>query len=194
MSKLTGVFSKFKSLDKIPITDISSHVKSKGAVFSPEDFLGNRMTYPQTLAVTQGDLEMDFAILIEAVKRQPNIFFDVKTSSFMIPEEVLLRFPPIPKLIKCLASALDIHGLVSILVKNSTMHRAGCLLRLPSIEKKDYLELLINNQNVRVKAPSFSDIKVNDPQISIKVLGVNDSKVMNASGGLLGVLVDIYAK
>lgn len=201
MSKLTGVFSKFRYLDKIALGDLGAFYKVKRTVFTPEDFLGNRILYPQTLAITKDELNMDFGILIEAVKKEPATFYDVKNTSLVIPEEVMLRFPGLPKLVKTLATALDIQGILPVVIIKGGRKRVGSILRLPFSHKgasqKDYLELLVNNQNVRVKVPGFSDIKVGDSEVSLKILGDGKQfkmiKEMKASGGPLGILVDIYA-
>ena len=87
MPKVSGIFEKFKDLEQIPIDDISRWLKPQPEYFL-ENFIANRLLYPQVLPLTIQDLEIELAILKEVVKRDPKH----KTHDLQI--EFLHRFPP----------------------------------------------------------------------------------------------------
>src|SRR5688572_29560259 len=97
MPKVTGIFEEFDFLDQIPIDDISKWIPIKLPPFYLENFLANKILYPQSIPVTEVDLAIEIAILREIVKRKSH--FDPKLNQIFIPETFLSRFPNLSQLV-----------------------------------------------------------------------------------------------
>lgn len=68
MPNLPGLFDSFDNLDQIPIEDIARWLKPQPQLIVIENFLAQRILYPATVPITQGDLKLDLAILREALR------------------------------------------------------------------------------------------------------------------------------
>ena len=68
MPKFSGLFDSFDNLEKINVENVASFLKNPPQLISLENYLANRILYPQTLPLTEENLEIDLAILREALK------------------------------------------------------------------------------------------------------------------------------
>lgn len=124
MNKLIGVFENFRYLDQIPTSDISKWLKTKVKETDLENFIGNRIIYPQALPISNLELEIDLAIFREALKRQPEVLFDRRLNKIIIPTEFEQRFGSFERLIKAITEVL-------ILKKNTQIYlKEGSIIKL----------------------------------------------------------------
>lgn len=63
-----GLFDSFDNLDQISIEAIASRLKPVPQLTALENYVANRILYPQIMAQTQYDMMVDLAILREALK------------------------------------------------------------------------------------------------------------------------------
>lgn len=68
MPKLPGLFDSFDNLDQISPEAIASWLKPVPEFNHLENYLANKILYPQTLPLTQQDMQIDLSILREALK------------------------------------------------------------------------------------------------------------------------------
>ncbi len=108
MPKLSGVFDSFKNLDQIPTDDINRWLKVKVEDRTLENHLGNRMLYPQTVPITNQELQIDLSILREAVKRNPSVVYNSATGRLNIPTELQTRFGNRQALAEAIMEALEL--------------------------------------------------------------------------------------
>lgn len=73
MPRLTGVFESF-NLEEIPPEDIARWLKPAPSLNTIENYLANKLLYPQTIPVTQADLAVELAIFREVIRRHPEKF------------------------------------------------------------------------------------------------------------------------
>lgn len=68
MTKLVGFFESFDNLDLIPVEDIAQKLKIRSQLIELENFVANRILYPQAIPTTSIDMETDMVILDMALK------------------------------------------------------------------------------------------------------------------------------
>lgn len=128
MNKLTGIFEHFRYLDQIPISDISKWLKYKVKDTDLENFIGNRIIYPQTLPINKLELEIDLAILREALKRQPEVLYDRRLNKIIIPGEFQYRFGTFENLVKAITEVLILKKNTRIyLEENNSIRLVGSI-------------------------------------------------------------------
>lgn len=98
MPKVSGVFDVIDNLDDISAEDISKWIKNPPQFVILENYIANRILYPQAVAASLGDLEIDLAILREALKRDKS-YFSLETRKIIIPNILVSRVPSLTKLV-----------------------------------------------------------------------------------------------
>ena len=68
MPRLAGLFDSFDNLDQISPEAIASWLKPVPSLNQLENYLANRILYPQVLPLTGQDMQIDLSILREALK------------------------------------------------------------------------------------------------------------------------------
>ena len=84
MAKLIGFFESFDNLDLIPVEEIAKKLKIRSQLIELENFVANRILYPQAIPTTSIDMETDIVILEEALKINKRK---------KLPEDFKARFP-----------------------------------------------------------------------------------------------------
>lgn len=195
MSKLLGVFDLFDDLDKISIQDILGLLRTKVDIHNLENYLGNRILFPQTVATSKLEMEIDFAILTLSLKKHPEKVFKQAINQIYIPHLLIPRYPPLPKLVAVFIDSLNLEGVTQIWVqeKNSA-ELVGSVIPnklLSQISKKDIENLMIKDQLKKLTLNQLNLIPIQDKQIKIKFSGGHE---FDCFGGNLGVLCDLRVK
>lgn len=190
MPKLTGVFDIFSDLDKIPIPDIASWLRAKGNIHTLQNFLGNRIIYPQTIPVTKDDLEVDLAILREAVIRQPNKFYDQKGKIIMISQEFERRFPSFVSLVTTLIECINPQDITYLYLKSSGLNSLmGSIIAPENPGTGQAVPFSVNGKFIANLNPgSLTLFPYKDKQLRIKI-GTSIEKLI--PGGELGIIIDL---
>ena len=111
MPKLPGLFDSFDNLDQIDSTSLISWIKPAPSSIQLENYLANKILYPQTLPVSEIDMKIDLAILREALKMNgpkpqdsggpmlgDNSFLNFALKKIIIPKRFLLFVPDLTAL------------------------------------------------------------------------------------------------
>src|SRR3990167_9440024 len=113
MPKLTGLFSSFDDLDQISPEAIASWLKPAPELTSLENYLANKILYPQAVPLTKHDMQIDLAILREALRMNGpkpgeqksnallggNPFLNITLRKILIPERFLDFVPDLASLV-----------------------------------------------------------------------------------------------
>ncbi|MCR4306210.1 MAG: hypothetical protein NUV73_03955, partial [Candidatus Daviesbacteria bacterium] len=83
MPKLAGLFDSFDNLDQISPEDIALWLKPVPSANRLENYLANKILYPGALPLTEYDMQIDLAILREALKLNGPKAADKKTNSLL---------------------------------------------------------------------------------------------------------------
>lgn len=198
MSKLSGIFESFPNLDQLPLEKILSNLKAPPNEISLENFLANRILYPQAVPVSKEDLDLDLAIVREALKDLPEKkFYDKQNKKIFIPENFLTRFPDIKKLALCFVEGFKPQDIAQFLiVRSNGKEPLGSFIPLKFENKKGKVDLDVEGVKFTLNAGKLVQVPCPPAHchIQFKASGVrlfNKSEgVFEAVGGSLGLLID----
>lgn len=208
MPKLTGLFDTFDNLDAIPAEAIAVWLKPMPQLDKLENYLANRILYPQTLPQTEVDMQIDLAILREALKTtaslEQNPFLNITLRKLLIPVDFLNFVPSLASLTHAFIDAFlkdrkreDLfEDLWTIVLTDDIDEIAGSVI-LPQFAGKDGLMILkVLGKDYEIKQGSLMVIPCDKDRCEIayklhsgKVLGKIESNI-EIYGGKLGVMID----
>lgn len=192
MPHLSGVFEQFGDLDKVSIDEIAKWVSQKYEIHFLTNYLGNRILYPQAIPLTLKELEIDLAILREAIKLKPSLVYEPQTNKILIPKAIAERFPPIVNTAKAVVEGLNPKGVHSIYIYDKGSQRlVGSVISPLSPQKlsKDERNVVLSGMAIRRALPLNSVTVMPTPASEVTiVLGDEEFK---ASGGEVGIIVDL---
>lgn len=192
MPKLTGIFEQFRYLDQIPVSDLTKWLPSKIELHALENYIANKIIYPQTLPLNQMEMNIDLALLREAVKRQPEIVFTKDSQRLNLPINYQYRFGSFEVLIKALVEALCPKGVVQIFIESSSKPQlVGSLVVPSSIPKEEIVSVSVNNQVLGLKRGNIALLPFKDPHLIVKI---ENSPEVLAMGGNVGLVIDLREK
>lgn len=198
MSKLSGIFEIFPNLDELSPDKILVDLKSPPSEITLENFLANRILYPQAVPVNPEDLDLDLAILREALKIAPSKkFYDEQNKKIYIPENFLARFPDIKKLAFCFVEGLQPQDMVQLIIVGTTHKELlGSFIPLKFEDKKGRVDLDIEGIKLTISAGKLIQVPCSPLHCHIQFKGKGvrlhgkSEGVFEASGGRLGLLID----
>ncbi len=191
MPKLTGIFSTFSDLEQIPPEDIARWLNPNPGIAVIENYIGNKIIYPQTIPVTKVELNLELAILRELMKRHKNNFQSGKNLN--LPEALEDRLPNLPQLTLALVDALLPKDVVGVSLGNKII---GSVIKPDCPWPGSKFSLQVDNRNYQFKKGSVTVIPCQNNKCSVHFRGQNAKlfgKVdlsFDISGGKLGHLVD----
>ncbi|MEK7617124.1 MAG: hypothetical protein AAB414_03650 [Patescibacteria group bacterium] len=216
MSKLPGLFDIFDNLDQIPVENIARWLKPQPSLAYIENFLAQRILYPQTIPITEADLKMDLAILREALRMQgpkdkkatallgDNPFLNTTLRKILIPSKFLNFIPDLKILTYVFVDGLLLdrkredffEDLWTIELSGEISEVIGSLLIPQFKDKRGILQLRIGDKNYQIHPgtliviPCFKDrCEAIFKLKQGKILGKEDLAV-EVYGGKLGLMVD----
>lgn len=213
----SGLFDSFDNLDQIAVLDITRWFKVVPNQVAVENYLANKILYPQTLPLTKADLETDLAILREALRANApknlkdaspllgdNTFLNVTLRKILIPSRFLRFIPNLTTLIWAFIDAFllerkrkDFFGdLWTIILTGEIDETVGSVLLPQFTDKNGILELQLGNQSYKVPCGSLMVIPCPSSRCLIaykfnkgKILGKEASSV-EVYGGRIGLFID----
>lgn len=215
MPKTNGLFDSFDNLDQIALEDIAKWLKVTPNTVQLENYLANKILYPQSVPLTQADMELDLAILREALKINgpkssnnallgDNTFLNITLRKILIPARFLSFVPGIKALVWAFVDALLLNrrkedyfeDLWTVVLTGEIDEIVGSLL-LPRFNSNNALmELKLESKSYKIRPGSLMVIpcKLSRCEIGFKftggkVLGKEES-ALEIYGGRLGLMID----
>lgn len=218
MSKLLGLFDSFDSLDQISAEAIASWLKPAPQLTLLENYLANRILYPQAIALTGCDIKIDLAILREALKISSPFASDSKTNAFLgnnpflnvilrkilIPVRFLNFIPDLSSLTWAFIDALLpdrkkedwFEDLWTVVLTDDTDEIVGSVVLAQFEDNSGAMDLSVQGKNYKIHSGSLMVIPCSDNRCEItyrlqkgKVLG-KQINAIEVYGGRLGLIVD----
>ncbi len=87
-----GLFDSFDNLDQITVDSLIPWLKNSLSSIQLENYLDNKILYPNTLPLTEYDMKIDLAILREALRMngfKSDLFLNITLRKIIIPERFL---------------------------------------------------------------------------------------------------------
>lgn len=189
MSKLTGVFSTFPDLEQIPLGDIARWLKPSPDYGLIENFIANKILYPQTIPVSRFDLSLELAILRELIKRHKNFFQSGK--KLILPKPLVDRLPNLSQLTLALIDSLLPKDVVYVELEKKII---GTVIRpqMPWPGSKFSLNIgkgFNFKKNMVTLLPLKGETRIKFKGTNAKLME-KDEVEFNVSGGALGLLID----
>lgn len=217
MPKPKGLFDSFENLDQIQPEAIASWLDPAPPVVYLENYLANKLLYPQTLPLSNQDLKIELAILREALKanippsdRETNPFLgespflNLNLKKMLIPAHFLKSVPDLATIVSCFIDGLLLgrkkeerfEDIWTVLVTGDLDEVVGSVV-LPRFEKQTgQLQAELLGKSYLMKAGSLSVVPCDKQKCQIlfkssqgKILGKNDL-LIEIYGGRLGIVVD----
>lgn len=217
MPKLTGLFSSFDNLDQISPEAIASWLKLAPELRSLENYLADKILYPQALPLTEQDMQIDLAILREALKMNApklgeksnallggNPFINITLRKILIPTRFLNFVPDLASLVCVFIDALLLNrkkedwfqDLWTIVLTDDIDEIVGSIL-LPQFDGREGLmDLKLMGKNYKIHPGNLMVIPCPKDRCEIayklqkgKILGKEESAI-EVYGGKLGLVVD----
>jgi hypothetical protein len=198
MPRLKGLFDNFQKLDSLQVEGVKNWLNRREDPALFENELGNRIVYPQTVPVTQENLIFDLAILREALKLQPEDYYNQNFHRLYIPENFLNFIPDIHKLVLAFIDTFDPWGVTTIFLRSERLGTMtlGTLIRPEIISDTGWIDLWVYGKKYEVPVGSITFIPAANNKIDIKFesgaakLFEKNQTVAEVIGGQLGVIVD----
>lgn len=215
MAQFIGLFDSFDNLDQINVESLAGWLKTPIQLIQLENYLANRILYPQTQPMSVLDMEIDLGILREALKLTfnqmnednflaDNPFLNIGLRKILIPVRFLNSIGDLTKLTWAFVDALPIdpkrkdwfEDLWNIVLTDDTDETIGSLI-LPEFKgSSGQIEVNIMGQSYSVKAGSLMVIPCPKDRCSVSyklkqgsLLGKSEN-FLQVSGGKLGIMID----
>lgn len=212
-----GLFDSFDNLDQISVEAVSSWLKPAPQFTRLENYLANKILYPQSLPLIRQDMLIDLAILREALKIHApkgsqkinallgdNPFLNITLRKILIPSRFLEFVPDLAILTTVFIDALLLNrtkedwfqDIWTIVLTDVSDEVVGSLI-LPQFEDRNslmYCQLLGKNYEIRpgnlTVLPCFKDrCEIGYKLQKGKILGKEESAI-EIYGGKLGLVID----
>lgn len=218
MSSPKGLFDGFDNLDRISVEALAYWLKNPPALKSLENYLANRILYPQTLPQTALDMQVDLAILREVLRINTTQAFNQKNSvllsnspflsitlrKILIPGRFLNFVSDLTSLVRAFIDGLLLNrrkedwfeDLWTIVLTDDIDEIAGSLL-LPQFKPgPGAIRVTVAGRDYDIKKGSIMVIPCSKTRLGIiykvqngTLLGKQENAV-EVYGGCLGVMID----
>lgn len=200
--KVTGIFDVFKNLDQIPAEDVAHWLHPAPQPTILQNFLANRVLYPQSVPITPQDMQLDLAVLREALKREPT-FFDPQNKKIYIPEDFINRIPDLRQLIWVFFDAYlldnpDKHKYLWTFILRSEIQDQilGTALSIEYQDLSGVVEVYQGKNATKVQNGSLVIVPCPNTRCEVgfkadkaQILGKNEG-LLELEGGNLGLIID----
>ena len=216
MSSLPGLFDSFDNLDQIDVGSLIPWIKNPPNPIQLENYLANRILYPQTMPLNEADIKIDLAILREVLRLNgpkknqngemlgENPFLNITLRQIIIPDKFLQYVPNLTELTWAFVDGLllsrakeDFFGdLWTVIVSDHVDEIVGSILLPQFGSSSDVMDLNILGKGYKIKAGSLTLIPCPKDRCELsykfsngKFLGKEENAI-EISGGKLGIMID----
>lgn len=191
MPKLVGVFDSFEDLEHIPIENVQVGLNSPQDITTLEDYLANRVFYPQAAPLTKEEITLDLKILIEGLKQNSSF---LKGKKIIIPEDFTQRFPDLGLLVWAFVQAYNPKEALTVVLAGKGEEILGTILPAEFKDKKSIIEISIDKKTHPLKAgfsvfPCQENSQVHYFSTDSQILGQSEGTI-TVFGGRLGLAID----
>lgn len=187
MPKLSGVFDQFRDIERIPPEDINRWLKVKLEPHILENYIANRILYPQTVPTSEYELDIDLAILREIIRRGSPLFY--QNSRIVIPSEYVDRFPSLLKLATAFVDGLTPAGVTPIAIKeHDGVQLIGSYVSFSFLKEQNPIKVIVNGVEYKIKLNALTLLPFNEKQLKVMI---DETQEILIDGGTLGVLIDL---
>lgn len=213
----TGLFDSFDNLDQIDIDSLITWFKPSPQSILLENYLANKILYPQTIPMTEADMKIDLALLREVLRvngpkmtNTPNVFLgenpflNLTLRKILIPERFLQFVPNLVNLTWAFVDALLLdrkkedwfEDLWTVVVVDDIDEIVGSVILPQFIDKRGEMEINVLGRVYKIPSGGLTVVPCDKDRCEVaykisegKVLGKSES-ALELYGGKLGIMVD----
>ena len=186
---LSGIFAALPGIENISPDGIQRWLKTRSSIHSIENYLANRILYPQTVPVNEEEKQIDRAIIQEYIFCNPAYFYNPLSHKLIIPAGVVVRIQPLSDLMLILCSILNLSAITPVFIlEENTNKEEGCVI-IPTIAQSEQKVLItIDGQPSQIEKGKFYHLPVPDQHVKLKISNMNEIMV---PGGKIGIVIDL---
>jgi len=198
MLKLSDFPAFVPNIEGISIGNVTRWLNKPYNDIVIQNKVSNHIIYPQNLAQTPEELEIDLAILRERLKVKPEQYYNSLNNRIIIPDTMLEHYPNLVKLSWAFIDAFRPLGIVTLLLTAEKLayKNLGTFLRPQLQAETGMIVLVIRGKRIRVKIgdlviiPTKGDkVDIEFESASAKLLG-NYHLITEIASGPLGIILD----
>lgn len=203
MSKVLGVFDYFPLLNKIPIDEIAKRLPSGTNVKLIENYIANRILYPQAIPTHPDELKIDLKLLTVALSFHPEKFYDSNSKKIYIPQDFTFYLGSLREVAQAFLDAFKLSEITTIYMVGFVRKVLGTYIQPTKHESSGQLTIWIsqppwlNQQKYQLKLGALDQFPASSEKVDIKfessvvtLLGKNTIE-LEVYGGNLGLIVDL---
>lgn len=203
MSKVLGVFDFFPNLNKIPIDEIAKRFPSRTNIKLIENYIANRILYPQAIPINADELKIDLKLLTVALSFHPEKFYDSNSKKIYIPQDFTFYLGDLKQLTLAFIDAFKPDQITTIYLTGFIRKVLGTYIKPLRKESNGVLTIWVsqppwlNQQKYLLKLGTLTQLQSLSEKVDIKfespvatLLGKNTIE-LEVYGGNLGLLVDL---
>lgn len=212
-----GLFDSFDNLDQISAEAVSSWLKPVPQLTQLENYLANKILYPQSLPLTKQDMQIDLAILREALKMNvpkesqklnallgDNPFLNITLRKILIPARFLEFVPDLATLTTIFIDALLLNrtkedwfqDIWTLVLTNTSDEIVGSVLMPQFEDKNGLMQCTLQGKNYEISPGNLRVLSCSTERCEIryklqkgKIFGKDESAI-EVYGGKLGLVID----
>lgn len=213
---MAGIFDTFDNLDQIKVEDVARWLKPVPQLIALENYISNRILYPQVVPITLLDMKKDSAILREALRlssQHPqhkneflggSPFLNATMRKIIIPRRFLDFVPDLASLVWAFVDGLLLsrpkedwfQDLWTVVLSSDSDEIIGSIL-LPQFENlTGYIEIKLDNKVFKIKSGDVAVLPCLKERCPLdfnlnkgKLLGKQKS-IIEVYGGKVGLMID----
>lgn len=215
MGKLSSLFETFDNLDQINIESVIVSLKPAPQTVQLENYLANRILYPQAIPLTEADMKIDLALLKEALRiNVPRVkgggllgdspFLNITLRKILIPEDFLNFVPSLASLTYVFVDALLkdrrkddwYEDLWTVVITDDADEVVGSVVLPQFNSKSGVMEINILGKGYKIMPGMVSVVPCGRDRCEVsykltngEVLGKSQN-ALELYGGKLGILID----
>ncbi len=194
MPRIYGVFDYFQDLENASIDDVAVNLKVRPDIKDLENYIANRILYPQAASLTQAELELDLGILKQGLLKNKS-YINLREKKILIPEVFYERFPDIVELCMAFIEVYKPQDMVTLVLTKSTGDEILGTYLWADFNKAKTLEINIEERIVKI-VPGLNIVPCPKNRCHIvfksqngQLMGKNDL-VFEVAGGNLGLIIN----
>lgn len=207
MLESIGLFDSFDNLDLINVDSLMPWLKNSPSAIQLENYLANKILYPNTLPLTECDMKIDLAILraaISIIGPKSNPYLNVTSRKVIIPERFLRYVSDLISLTWAFVDGLLLNhkredwfrDFWTVVLSSDSEKIVGSILLPEFGSPADSMNISISGKDYQIGQGSLIIIPCQNTHCEIaykfsegRLLGKKESAV-EVYGGTLGLIID----
>lgn len=195
---MPGFFDSLSGLEKLSAEKISFRLGPSSNPALVENELANHILYSQAVPVTPNDTRFYLAVLCEALKLQPDKYYNRQTRRITIPDTFLQFIPDLQKVVEVYRDAFALVGVIPVSLKSgkSGVKDIGTFLRPAVFGGEGEMEISTGGSKYAIPVGTVARIPAPDPKATVEFastiakLDGKERATFEVAGGELGIMID----